>query len=64
MRIAIIFDGGHWFLRGIRSIELGLDDNEKVYRCDRDLGGPFDSLDEAVSSLPTAVAEFAGLTRR
>lgn len=47
-RIAIVNDGFAWFVRRIRVIEHDLDLDEKVYRCDKPLGGPFADLKQAV----------------
>lgn len=37
-RIAIVFDGKHWFVRRIACIEHDWDNDEKVYRCDAPIG--------------------------
>ncbi len=50
-RILIVFDGSAWFIRAVRLIEHDLDNNEKIYRCDAPLGGPFTTLDEAVTAV-------------
>ena len=50
-RVAIVFDGEYWFLRRIRVIEYDLDLDEKVYRCDRPLGGPCKTFKEIAAVL-------------
>jgi len=50
-KVCIVFDGVAWFTRRVRVIEHDLDRDEKVYRCDKHLGGPFRSAMEAVGSL-------------
>lgn len=51
MRIAIVSDNdGQWYARRIRVVEHDLDADEKVYRCDRHLGGPFSSAAEAIAA--------------
>jgi hypothetical protein len=48
MRIAIVStEGGFWYVRRVRTVEHDLSADEKVYRCDKHLGGPFLTLDEA-----------------
>lgn len=48
MRIVIANDDdGHWYVRRIRTVELDLDKDERVYRCDMPLGNDFESLTEA-----------------
>lgn len=54
MRVAIVFDGFHWFVRRIRLIEHSLNSGETVYYCDQPLGGPFDSIDKAVEAWAVA----------
>jgi hypothetical protein len=53
MRPALVFDGANWFIRSIRVIEHDLERDEKVYRCDRHLGGPYDHLVKAFAALLT-----------
>ena len=48
-RILIIFDGQRWWIRHVYLIEHKLDFNRMVYHCDRSLGGPFGSVEEAVA---------------
>lgn len=50
-RVLIVWDGAGWYARRVRCIEHALDVDEKVYRCDAHLGGPFDTADEAVAAL-------------
>lgn len=51
MRLAIVSDDdGKWYIRRIRVVEHNLTDDEKVYHCDKHLGGPFDRLGEAAAS--------------
>jgi hypothetical protein len=53
-RVLIVCDvGGAWYVRRVRLIEWDLDRDEKVYRCDKPLGGPFLTLDEAVAHART-----------
>jgi hypothetical protein len=51
-RILIVFDGAAWFIRGVASTTHDVTDgrDEKVYRCDEHVGGPFATLDEAVAA--------------
>lgn len=50
MRIAIVSDDdGRWFVRRIRAVEHDLAADEKVYYCDKHLGGPFEALGEAAA---------------
>ena len=49
-RILIVFDGQSWSIRHIYLIEHKLDFNRKLYHSDRSLGGPFDSVEEAVTA--------------
>lgn len=51
MKIAIVSDAnGKWFVRRIRLTEHDLTQDEKVYRCDKHLGGPFSTLDDACAA--------------
>lgn len=56
-RILIVFDGDCWFIRRVRASEHDAARDEKVYRCDEHLGGPFGTLDEAVAALEPADRE-------
>lgn len=47
LKVLIVFDGKSWFVRRVRVIEHDLDRDEKVYRCDKPLGGPFKKLLQA-----------------
>lgn len=49
-RVAIVFDGSKWFARHIRVIEHDLKRDEKVYRCNRPIGGAFDTAEEALAA--------------
>lgn len=40
-RVVLVFDGTAWFVRRLRQIEHDLSRDEKVYHCDKHLGGPF-----------------------
>jgi hypothetical protein len=60
-RLLIVDDGSDWFVRQVRLIEHDLTRDEKVYRCDKHIGGPFDTLDDAVR---LAKATLAGCTCR
>jgi hypothetical protein len=44
VKVLIVHDGTAWFVRRVRTIEHDLDLDEKVYRCDEHLGGPYESL--------------------
>ncbi len=50
-RPLLVFDGHAWFLRSVRVIEHDLTRDEKVYRCDAHLGGPFQTLREGMGAL-------------
>jgi hypothetical protein len=55
-RIAIVSDEeGKWYVRSIRVVEHDLERDEKVYRCDRHLGGPF-----ALAEVPQIAAAIRG----
>jgi hypothetical protein len=58
-RTLVVFDGTDWFLRKVRAIEHDLDKDEKVYRCDEHIGGPFQTLDSAVATLHVWLEENA-----
>lgn len=49
-RLLLAFDGTSWFLRAVRVTEHDRSLDEKVYRCDEHLGGPY-TLDEAIEAL-------------
>lgn len=54
-RLLLVFDGKAWFIRHVCVIihdykpEDGID--EKVYRCDRHMGGPFRTFDTAARAM-------------
>ncbi len=48
-RLLIVCDGDAWFVRRLVSITHDLDRNEKVYRCDKPIGGPCTTLAAAVA---------------
>jgi len=50
-RIAITFDGTSWFIRRIAVIEHDLEHDDMIYRCDLHLGGPFETVHDAVAAL-------------
>lgn len=50
IRRLVVFDGTAWFVRRVRTIEHNLDLDEKVYHCDKHLGGPFKTAAQAVKS--------------
>lgn len=50
-RVLLVFDGTAWFLRQVALIEHDLALDEKVYHCDKPLGGPFKKLDKAIIKL-------------
>lgn len=48
-RILIVNDEyGQWFIRRVAVVEHDIARDEKVYRCDKHLGGPYSSIDEAI----------------
>jgi hypothetical protein len=63
-KVAIIFDGEAWFVRSIRTIEHDLDLDEKVYRCDTPIGGPFKSISDAVECWAKSVLERTVITAK
>ena len=51
-RVLIVSDdAGQWYVRRVRLVEHDLARDEKVYRCDQPLGGPFPDVHAAVASL-------------
>lgn len=60
-RILLVFDGNAWFIRHVRTIEHDLTKDEKVYRCDVHLGGPFTDLGEAAGMLVRLVEDYEKL---
>jgi hypothetical protein len=42
---------GRWYLRRIYSVAEDLEVGHKVYRCDKHMGGPYETLFEAVHLL-------------
>ncbi|MFI5297358.1 MAG: hypothetical protein ACHREM_04610 [Polyangiales bacterium] len=50
-RVLVVYDGTAWFARHLQSITHDLERNEKVYRCDEPLGGPFESIEGAFGIL-------------
>lgn len=55
-RILIVNDGTAWFVRQVRITEHDLSRDEKVYRCDRHVGGPLATLDEAAGLVKALLA--------
>lgn len=52
MRVAIVSDNdGYWYVRQILSVTHDLTLDHKVYRCNKHLGGPFDTPFEAIAHL-------------
>lgn len=49
-QILIVSEGEKWFVRHIDFIEHKLDFKRNVYHCDRNLGGPFVSVEDALIS--------------
>ena len=49
-RIAIVLNGGSWFVRRIAWVHRNDAKRETIYHCNEDLGGPFDTVDEAVAT--------------
>jgi hypothetical protein len=52
-RILIAYDGTAWYLRNIKTIVDDWGANERVYHCDKHLGGPYETLQEAVAAYET-----------
>jgi hypothetical protein len=54
-RVLIVYDGTAWFARRVQTIIHNVDNendiDEKVYRCDKHLGGPFESPTEALRAI-------------
>jgi len=50
-RVVIVCDGEHWFIRRLVAIHHDLDTDTKNYHCDKHLGGPYESVEEAVQAL-------------
>ena len=48
--ILIVFDGQRWYIQHLFLIEHKLDFNRKLYHTDRNLGGPFGSVEETVEA--------------
>jgi hypothetical protein len=48
-RLLIVRNGGKWYIRRVRLVEHYYDPplDEKVYHCDRHLGGLYKTFDEA-----------------
>jgi len=65
--VLIVTDGKKWFIRGVRvSIhdfrpEEGID--EMVYRCDKHLGGPYNSFGAAARHLSAMLTKVRFLKR-
>ena len=56
MRVAIVCDEkGTWYVRRIRVVEYDLDANEKVYRCDSNIGVSFTTPEAAVAAAKQAI---------
>jgi len=49
-QILIVIEGEDWFIRHVYFIEHKLDLSRKLYHCDRNLGGPFGSIEDAVKA--------------
>jgi len=49
-RVVIVFDGECWFLRRLVCIEHALNRDEKIYYCDKHIGGPYATLESLASS--------------
>jgi hypothetical protein len=48
--ILIVSDAEGWFVRQVYFIERKLDFNRRLYHSDRSLGGPFESIEDAVTA--------------
>jgi len=46
-RVLIVFDGECWFVRRVIVIEEDGYNGQRVYRCDKPLGGDYKTLKEA-----------------
>ena len=49
-------ESGKWYIRRIKLVTHDLDHDEKVYRCDKPIGGAYDDLPSAVAALQLALA--------
>lgn len=55
-RVLIVSDGnGKWYLRQVAGVTHDFERDETIYRCDRPLGGTFDTIDEAVAALKAEI---------
>lgn len=59
MRVAIVFDGTAWFVQHIDIIGGGGSGHPAIYYCDRLIGGPFQSIDQAIEAWAVAARERA-----
>jgi len=51
-RVALVRDEqDRWFIRRVSYNRFDMDVNEMVYICDQHLGGPFESVQEAIEKL-------------
>jgi hypothetical protein len=48
----LVFNEGFWYVRSVASVMHDLDRDEKVYRCDGHVGGPYNTLEEATKAKP------------
>jgi hypothetical protein len=56
-RVLFVFDGTAWFIRRLRAIEHELDTDEKLYHCDKHLGGPYTTLESAMAEFSWKVGK-------
>lgn len=54
-RVLVAGDGERWYVRRVASVTHDLERDEKVYRCDAHLGGPFDDGAEALACAKAAM---------
>lgn len=47
LRLLIVSDGAHYFVRHVAAIIHDLETDEKIYRCDAHVAGPYNTVDGA-----------------
>lgn len=50
-KMLMYFDGSHWWIRRVCLNVHDLNLDEKIYRCDKHLGGPYSDFDIAVVAM-------------
>lgn len=58
-RLAIVLNGGRWFIRRIALVHRDDANGEMVYHCDEDLGGPYEALSDAIGPLELYLTSLA-----